>query len=317
MKSDYADISYKQLKTLLAIVDTANDKTIERIGTLYRQRGQKYKTTLDFAKGIKLLNVRNGKVSKGSGINKVLNGSPLSDEKLKGTLVDLVLNTKNSFHKETQNYLENFAFDKTTYLFKPKTTKGVQYSGIRNFLVELGLVKYDGTNKVYTIAPKYLNSFAERKTEAVVHPDELKVILKKKDELGKAAEKAVLDYERERLMNYPELVGQIEHTARKNVRAGYDIKSWEELSKGDKKPIERYIEVKAVGRDEAKFYWSRNEIAKAEKYKRQYCLYLVPVISDKKFDMKNMEVIRDPFTEVFNNTDWGKQVETYSFTKSS
>ncbi|MCH7535727.1 MAG: hypothetical protein IH948_08305, partial [Bacteroidetes bacterium] len=97
MKSDYANISYKQLKTLLAIVDTANDKTIERIGTLYQQRGQKYKTTLDFAKGIKLLNVRNGKVIKGSDINKALNGSPLSDEKLKGTLVALVLNAKNSF----------------------------------------------------------------------------------------------------------------------------------------------------------------------------------------------------------------------------
>lgn len=106
VKSDYANISYKQLKTLLAIVNTANDKTIERIGTLYQQKGQRFKTTLDFAKGIKMLKVRNGKVSRGSRINNALNGSSLIDERLKAALVDLVLNPKNSFYKETHNYLE-------------------------------------------------------------------------------------------------------------------------------------------------------------------------------------------------------------------
>jgi len=316
VKTDYTNISYKQLKTLLAIVNTANDKTIERIGTLYQQKGQRFKTTLDFAVGIKMLNVRNGKVSRGSHINKALNSLSLIDERLKAVLVDLVLNPKNPFYKETHNYLENFTFDKTTYVYIPKTAKGDQYSGLRNFLLELGLVKYDGINKIYTIASNYLSSFAERKTDAVVHPDELKAVLNKKDKMGKAAEKVVLDYERERLMNYPELIEQIEYTASKNVLAGYDIKSWEERGKGDKKPIERFIEVKAVGGEETKFYWSRNEINKAKKYRRQYFLYLVPVISDEKFDIERMEVIRDPFAEVFNNTAWAKQAEIYSFTKA-
>lgn len=314
MKSIFSDISYKHLKTLLSVIDGANDKTLERVETLYQRKGTKFARTLEFARGIKLVSVRNGRVNNRRTIQE--NMSRLSDEQLKTTVVNLVLNSKKAFRKETQSYFGNFQFAKTTYVFEPKTSKRFEYSEIRNFLVELGLIKYDSTNRIYSIAPKHFSRFVKGREDTPLHPDALKIVLKKKEQLGKAAEEAVIDYERERLTNYPEFVERIEHVASKNVMAGYDIKSWEVRNKKSDRLTERYIEVKAVALDEVKFYWSKNEIAEAKKRRRKYCLYLVPVVSDKKFDMEGLEIIHDPFVEVLTGNDWEKQVESYSFTKN-
>lgn len=315
MKASYTHISYKRLRTLLAVVDNAKEKSIDRIGTLYRQKEQEYKSTLDFATGLKILNVCNNRINIVKAIKTTLKGSLLSDESLKPLLVSKVLSHQNYFKKETERYLDNFIFDKSTYVYKPQGNERTKYRGIRNFLVELGLIKYDGINKVYSIAQKHLSEFTERKTDIPLSSNELKAIIKKKDELGKDAEIAVIGYERKRLAGHPALVEKIEHIGQKNVKAGYDIISWEVPTYGREKPIKRYIEVKAIGLYETRFFWSKNEVKKAQKYGPQYSLYLVPVASDKRFDMERLEIIPNPHKEIFNNKEWNEEVETFLFKK--
>ena len=73
------------------------------------------------------------------------------------------------------------------------------------------------------------------------------------------------------------------------------------------------MKVKAVSKDNLKFYWSRNELLKAKREGSKYLLYLVPVVSKDKFDLKNIEIIPDPYTNVFKSEDWAQQIESYSF----
>ena len=141
-------------------------------------------------------------------------------------------------------------------------------------------------------------------------------MIKKQEELGKAAELEILEYEKKRLVNYPKLLNSLEHTSIFNVNAGYDIKSFEIEPKNNCKQKTRYIEVKAVSKFNFKFNVTRNEIDKSKLYGKQYYLYLLPVIINKKFDLKALEVIQNPFEKVFkNNVDWGKQEEQYSLWK--
>ena len=72
----------------------------------------------------------------------------------------------------------------------------------------------------------------------------------------------------------PDLVKKIEHTALRDVSAGYDIKSFDGKLGEDENPIQRYIEVKAVSSQDYGFNWTRNEIEKSEYYNQDYYLYL-------------------------------------------
>ena len=315
MKSIFNDISYKQIKTLLSIIYNANDKTLERLQILYRQKGLRFEQTLKFAKGMKLIDVRNGKVKNTKLIETLIKEDSLKDEQLKPLLVNLMLNSENIFKKEIKGYLDNFKFYKTGYKYNPPTNERIKYRGIRNFLLELGLITYHLNSRIYTLAPNYTTSFVEGKKDTVVSPEQLKVVLRKKDELGKAAEKAVLDYEKDRLSDYPELVEEIEYIAQKNVMAGYDIKSFERKVGEKMIKQERFIEVKTVTNNNISFYWTRNEIEKAKLYGPKYFLYLMPVFVDRKFDIKGLTIIPNAYKEVFVNKNWERQTENYLFTK--
>ena len=128
-----------------------------------------------------------------------------------------------------------------------------------------------------------------------------------------AAELEILEYEKNRLSTYPELLAGFEHISQSDVNAGYDIKSFdlEPGVKGFAKP--RYIEVKAVSKLNFKFIWTRNEIDKSKVSGNQYYLYLLPVISDKKFDIAGLKIINNPYEKVFKNKNyWEKREEQYS-----
>jgi len=110
-----------------------------------------------------------------------------------------------------------------------------------------------------------------------MEPDEFLKIQQKKEEIGRAAELRIIEYERERLCQLPDLAKNIVHTADRDVTAGYDIKSFETRSNEDGNSISRFIEVKAVSLLDYRFYWTRNEIEKSKYYQDKYFLYLLPI----------------------------------------
>jgi len=143
-----------------------------------------------------------------------------------------------------------------------------------------------------------------------------KKIQNMKEKIGRAAEEAVLEYEKARLSKFPHVADKIEHIAIKDVSAGYDIKSYERHAEGGFTP--RLIEVKAVSSWDYHFYWTKNEIETSRLNGTDYYLYLLPVYTKNEFDLKNMKQIKDPFTNVYNNNKmWTPTIETISYAFSN
>ncbi len=98
-----------------------------------------------------------------------------------------------------------------------------------------------------------------------------------------------------------EMAGPLHHrviaTHDTTAGAGYDIKSFTEESVENHVP--RYIEVKAVPPSSMKFYWSANERKMAKLLKEFYFLYLLPVLSRGTFDLDGLQIIQDPFLQVY------------------
>ncbi len=123
---------------------------------------------------------------------------------------------------------------------------------------------------------------------------------------GEKAEKYVLDFEINRLNNKE----WIEWVAPYDTSLWYDILSYKHK---DSFENDRFIEVKSFVWD-PRFYRSKNEISKADKYWEKYCLYL---IDRSKIDQDNYEptIIINPYSEVFESNEWDREAMTYLFWK--
>jgi hypothetical protein len=171
----------------------------------------------------------------------------------------------------------------------------------------------DPSETKYVVANDYSDLCAELQASKKLPPSEFLKIQLANEELGKAAEIKIIEYERELLSSFPYLAEKIEHIAKYNVRAGYDIKSFDiPLENGQHRP--KYIEVKAVSLIDYQFIWSRNEIEKSEVHRQEYYLYLLPVKGKNEFHMDHLKIINDPYINVLNNRDeWIKTVEALAF----
>jgi hypothetical protein len=159
----------------------------------------------------------------------------------------------------------------------------------------------------------YSDFCAELQASSHISPSKFIKIRQAKEDIGKAAELKIIEYEKRRLSQYPHLAKKIEHIAEYDVKAGYDIKSYE-IAHEDNKYIPKYIEVKAVSIIDYEFYWSRNEIEKSEVCRQSYYLYLLPVKGKNEFYLEHLKIIKDPYLNVFNNSrEWAKTVESLSF----
>jgi hypothetical protein len=197
--------------------------------------------------------------------------------------------------------------------FRPDFKENIRTASVRNFLIELDLIEGDADSGYFVkdesvslkiiIAPK--RPFGRR---------EYREILDKKEILGRQAELKIIEFEKERLSKYPDLIQEIQHTADQDITAGYDIKSYEgSYSKNESD--ERLIEVKAVSLLSYQFHWSSNEFNKAKNTKKHYYLYLLPVTSSGEFSIPDLWIIQDPFVKVFKNTKrWCRSYDSICFT---
>jgi hypothetical protein len=270
-----------------------------------------FKGAIDFLTGIKIFEINNSNIFIQKKYRKIANDHR-GDKILKRLLLKELLNTNGVLKEDVQNYLNGFQENDGSYECNPTTALRVKESSLRNLLMELGLIEHVKRRDIYRITNEKLELFKNSLRRKVLSPEALALILKQKDTIGKLAELEVLKYEKERLSTDTKLVETVKHVAKYDVNVGYDILSWESTIK----KTHRYIEVKAVSQYCTEFYWSRNEIKKAQEFGEQYYLYLLPVIGSNKFDIDNLNIISNPSVNIFNNTKiWNKQVETYLFSK--
>lgn len=307
----FENLKYQQIKKLIEIINGAKEKNIEIIKNRYKNSSDNFEGAKDFLNKLKILKEKNTILSLNDNFQQN-NNKKFSDDILKQLLLKELLTTKSVISKDIKNYFSNFIEKDNLFEYKPTMISRVKESEIRNFFIELGLIDYEKSTGAYIVRPNYFNTIENYLNFKKISPKELSLINKKKDELGKAAELEILEYEKSRLSDFPELLKKIEHISVNDVLAGYDILSWEK-----NKAIPRFIEVKAISKVDNGFFWTRNEIEKAKELSNRYYLYLLPVIKNNKFDINSLEIISNPIDEVFlNSKDWCQQVETYKFSKS-
>jgi len=119
--------------------------------------------------------------------------------------------------------------------------------------------------------------------------------------VGKKGEEYAIKDEKRRLKEEEgrvDLALDIKQISVTNAYAGYDLESYDD-KKSNLTKHDRMIEVKSTTGSSPRFYWSSNEVEKAEKLGKRYWIYLwINVMSDDKRKLKR---IQDPYTKFFKD----------------
>ena len=184
----------------------------------------------------------------------------------------------------------------------------LNYSFVRNTLISQGLFKVcrSSFRTTFYLSDSFIDIISKKIS---IHKkrltlEQLKRRLEENEIAGEKAEKYALEYEQKRLpLNKREQVRIISSI---DVSAGYDIVSFEsELSS----EIDRFIEVKAIGRDMS-FYWSENEYEVAKLKGDKYYLYLVSLADVVKEEYRPM-IICNPVNAIMGSSEWLVETQTY------
>ncbi|WP_371069452.1 DUF3883 domain-containing protein [Sediminibacillus sp. JSM 1682029] len=185
-------------------------------------------------------------------------------------------------------------------------------SGIRNLLINLGVIGFDYRNENILLFDSNYESMLEKivsSKRSKLSLEKLKEILEHQNKIGEEAELFVLDYENKRLNSvnskfYAKKISEVD------VSAGYDIVSF---TNPESNKYDRFIEVKSYT-GKINFYWSKNELKSACTKEENYYLYLV---DRDKIKNKNYQpvIIRDPYKNVYlNEKHWKKNVTEWHIT---
>lgn len=289
-----------QLKNILSLISVLMDidfgmKSV--VQQRFNQEAMNFNETLSFLNTLGVVETADKEMQLKDDFEQLIRGS--DKNAIQNQILDLIQKTNNPYQTEILKYLSKYRHIDGSVEYEPDDINRGEFSDVRNFLIEIGVVEYVHGADKYVVQPEHIHLFAlaiENKTTYT--PAKLKRKLIEKDKIGSEAELAVLKYEKDRVgLEYKKLV---EHISVKNEAAGYDIKSVTVI--GDNTEP-RYIEVKAVSPDSYRFYWSQNEIRVAELLNQNYYLYLLPVESKMRFTINKMKIILDPIKVIFVNLD--------------
>jgi hypothetical protein len=314
----FEKISLKQIMILSEILVKSALQEFEFIKEKYLKMSENFEETVEFMNKIDLIAKSRNKISPKPIYHSILKKKKeyyKKEEEMKEFLVNIFIVKKNPFTDYLIEYLSLFKLIDHRFEFKSRTIQRLKFSGLRNFLIDLGFIYLDSNQKKHVISDDYFETFSELRKSYQLSLNEFLRIFQKREKLSKTAEIEILNYEKKRLSKFPNLAKKVKLMSEKNILAGYDIKSFTENDKNNRNPCPRYIEVKAVSSKDFRFFWTRNEINSSKLYKQNYYLYLVPVLSMVRFDLDNIVIIRNPYLNVYKNKDkWLRKVELIEFT---
>lgn len=313
MKRPFYKIKLSQLFTLYNTIADTQIRHVSNIKRKYLEKAVSFEETFSFLGDLKIVKNSSDKVF----FSKPFFIPHISIDDFKKKLLPILFSTNGEVANELRIFLLNFQTDIDNTFFKATEMQKIKFSDTRNLLLELEFISASSDNTTYFVNPDYTDLFAKQFISRKLSPKTLKRKQVENDSIGLAAEKAVIEFELNRLTNISFEQKEIEHTSLENVLAGYDIKSFENHLDKNAKRIDRYIEVKAVSVQDFKFYWSKNEIQIAKVFGEKYFLYLIPVISINTFDIEKLMIINNPFKNIYSSgLDWNKEVESVSFSKN-
>jgi hypothetical protein len=315
----FEHISFGQIYALAEAIANSTSRESSVIGHRYSENAKFFSETLEFLEKLHIVKIRGDIVHlqpEYKAIVSNFDGTYAYRDRIKQLIVRGFLLEKNPYSSYLQEFLGKFEFINGRYQYSPEISERLLFSGLRNLLLELEFIWVERDNIRYTIDDGHAALIPRLLSIHVVAPHELLSIQSRQSDIGRAAELEVMEYERNRLAEFPSLVHGIEHVALTNVTAGYDIKSFlhEEGGANQEGSSIIFIEVKAVSSLDYGFYWSRNEIEASKRFRESYFLYLLPAMGEGSFDLKLMKIIRNPFAAVFNDESlWYRTCELYKF----
>jgi len=305
MMEIFEKLTKRRIKTFIEIQNSTKSNDFSFIRNKYLENEKYFEFVFDFLNGIGLFIRKNDEIVL---VEKRLLIAYRNEEKLNSFLFEKTINDNSDFADYVLHYFQNFDSKNGSFVYKPLVKERLKESGLRNFLIDLDLVYHVRNKNCYAINEKYLHLLSKQIESRTLSPKNLNSLLNNQAEIGYLAELKIIEFEKQRLKELDILSKNIEHVAKVNVSAGFDIKSWETNKK----------EVKAVSLSDYKFHWSRNEIEKSKLYRNQYYLYLLPVVTNNVFDVELMEIIRNPFIKIFTKSStWVNQIEQFSFWKEN
>lgn len=304
---NFERITWQQLLTLSKVIHSSSSLSLRVIARWYNSETTNFNDTLEFFEKIGVIKIKGNIVKPDVALKRNVG---TNDELIKQFFVNVLFRKKNTLRKYLGDFIDHFELYDDYYKFTPTIQERLKYSGIRNFLIGLGVLRFEPQTNSYLIKKELIVNFPHKSKVLTYHKFEK--ILKSEKELGFAVEEKVYKFEKNKFINNPDIQKRIRHTSLENVTAGYDVISFE--TPIGKNPVLKYIEVKAVSDDNWKFFWSRNEISKAIQLGGNYYLYLIPIKNGKVLKTSAWRQIKNPYNEVFQDKlTWRQEVELTSF----
>lgn len=316
-------ISVKQISFFSEVLFGSSLLQREFLRQRYSAGASNFAETVDFLLGVELIEIKEDRVLPRARytafwdqVRKALH----PERTVRELIIDNLIAKRTQYSKQLEGFLFQFHLEDGRWKCAPGSAQRLKFSGLRNLLIDLGFLYLDSETDKYVVADDYFLVYSLFRESRGLSPDEFLLLRKRKELIGKAAELEIVKYEKDRLSDFPHLIEKIEHTALKDVRAGYDVKSFDGNPDRDGPSIPRYIEVKAVSLSDYRFYWTRNEIDKATIYRHRYCLYLLPAVNEESFRLDSLKIVRDPYLNVYESAgEWkrAEEVVVFSLCESS
>ena len=295
----------KNICHLISVFKQTNPEMHSLIRVRYEHQGTHYNETFSFLKSITGIEETEDGIQLNSAFKDL--AEKIDEKVIASKILLLIQQRKNPYRNSMFQYILKFGLKNGKLTYQPGDLDRSEFSDVRNFLIETGVVGYQTEADKYLINPDHIQLFAlAQESTKVVPAKVLKQRLADKTEIGHQAELAIMKYEKDRVGT--QYVDHVTHIALKNEAAGYDIKSISVLPGDQCEP--KYIEVKAVPLDSYRFYWTWNERKVAELLKGHYFLYLLPVNRDRRFSIDKLKMIQDPITGVLYSPDtWNVETD--------
>ncbi|MDR2457014.1 MAG: DUF3883 domain-containing protein [Clostridiales Family XIII bacterium] len=283
----FKNVDYRSLEGLYSICKDSSQNEFDFVCYLYNSQFTNFKENLAIAKLLGLINEKG---------NKLFCFSSFDD--FKSLIIKKLIENKFSLGTLGE-MLSKFIFDGNEYIYNISNQERVALKWERYFLSDLGMISTKDDRIIFDA------KFADLLVNKQVSLSDLKKYNKQKEILGELAEQFVLKYELNQLKKFPLLPKEnIRQISFDFANAGYDIESFDKKSALHSVYEKIFIEVKCVNKDYL-FYWSKNEIDKAEQIRTKYFLYLVP----STLNEVDLRIIQDPFTNVLKNKSWSYEIE--------
>lgn len=294
----FAKLETKQIQCLLNILFQSTMHGKHYVETAYSERARNFIETLQFLKDMNWVKERHGELAL-TDAGSTAYAAVQDDGEIRKRLTEALITEMSPYRASLADYLLRFSLSGSNLAYRPTLSERLQQSPLRNFLMDIRTVTYRAADDSYLLeegaADLYVWAINSRRSAS---KEMLRSDAERKEQLGFAAEIAVLGHERNRVGAL--WAHKVEHVSADSPFACYDIKS---VTVQNDNEVPRYIEVKAVPPDSFQFYWTRSEVEVAQLLRSKYFLYLLPVSTSGVFDLRRILIVDDPYSTVYQNPE--------------